>query len=97
MEKNVVVKQKNNLPMKAPHLYSHARHFCVISDSALKFDKQINSVVKGCYFHLQNTAKLKPLLSFNDLKTVTNTLISSGLDYCNALYLGASHPCLACN
>lgn len=87
----------NLLGPLAPYLHSHARNLGVIFDSALKFDKQINSVVKGCFFHLRNIAKLKPLLSFNDLKTVTNTLISSGLDYCNALYLGASHPCLACN
>ena len=85
----------NLLGPLAPYLHSHARNLGVIFDSALKFDKQINSVVKGCYFHLRNIAKLKPLLSFNNLKTVTTALISPHLDYCNALYLSVSQSSLS--
>ena len=62
-------------------LHIHARSLGVIFDSALTFDKQINSVVKGCYFQLRNIAKLKSILSHNDMKTVTTALISSRLDY----------------
>ena len=68
----------------SPYLHSHARNLAVIFDSALKFDKKklilLSKVV--CYFHLRNIATLKPLLSFNDLKTVTTALISSRLNYC---------------
>ena len=67
----------NHLGPLVLNLHTHARNLGVIFDPAVKFDKQINSVVKGCFFQLRNIAKLKPFLSFHDLKTVTNALISS--------------------
>jgi len=38
---------------------SFVKNLCVLFDSGLKFDKQINSVVKSCFFHLQRLAKVK--------------------------------------
>ncbi len=37
-------------------------------DDGLKFDRQINSVVKACFFQLRLLSKAKPFLSFKDLK-----------------------------
>ncbi len=67
---------------------SHARNLGVIFDPALKFDKQINSVVKSAFFQLRMIAKIKSFISFKDLETVIHAFISSRLDYCNSLYLG---------
>lgn len=39
--------------------------------------------------------KLKSVLSFTDLKTVINAVVTSRLDYCNALYLGISQTSLS--
>ncbi len=39
------------------------RNLRVLFDSSLKFDKQINSVVRSCFFHLRRLAKFKTLLS----------------------------------
>ncbi len=66
---------------------SRARNLGVIFDPALKFDKQINSVVKSAFFQLRMIAKIKYFISFKDLETVMS-FISSRLDYCNSLYLG---------
>lgn len=52
-------------------------------DSGLKFDKQINAVVKSCFFHLQRLAKVKPLRSHRNSETVIYVFISSCPDYCN--------------
>ncbi len=69
---------------------SHARNLGVIFDPALKFDKQINSVVKSAFFQLRMIAKMKSFISFKDLETVIHACISSRLDYCNSLYLGVA-------
>lgn len=82
MEKECLLLNNNLQP-----LISNARNLGVIFNSALKYDGQINSAVKGCYFQLRNTSKLKSTLSFNNKKTVTATLISSRWGHCSSLYL----------
>lgn len=67
----------------------------VISDSEQKFDRQINTVVKGCFYQLRGIAILKSFLNFKDLETVIHAFISSRLDYCNSLYFGLSTNLLA--
>lgn len=74
----------------------HGRNPGVIFDSELKFHKQINSVVKGCYFHVRNIAKLKSILSLNNMKIITTAFGSSRLDYCNSPYLGVGQSPLSC-
>ncbi len=64
-------------------------------DPSLKFDKQINSVVKSAFFQFRMIAKIKSFLSFKDLETVIHAFISSRLDYCNSLYLGVAESCLS--
>ena len=68
----------------------------VIFDSAFKFDKQLNAVVKGSFFQLRTLAKIKSFLSPKDLEKVIHAFISSRLDYCNSLYTGISHSSLSC-
>ncbi len=68
----------------------------IIFDLALKFDKQINSVVKSAFFSLGWTkAKVKTFLSFKDLDTVIHAFISIRLFYCNSLYLQMTQSCLS--
>lgn len=63
------------------NLHVHARNLGVIFNSALNFNKQINSVTKGCNFQLWNFSKLKSTLSLNSIKAVGTTLISTRLVY----------------
>jgi len=47
------------------------------------FDKQINTVVKSCFF--------QPFLSQRNFETIIHPFISSCLDYCNSIYCGINH------
>ncbi len=46
-------------------------------DRELKFDKQINNVVKSCFFNLRLLVKVKTFLSANDLEKLINAFIFS--------------------
>ena len=59
-------------------------------DSDFKLDKQISAVTKSCFFQLRQLAKIKPFLSRRHFETVVDAYITSRLDYCNSLYIGAS-------
>ncbi len=64
------------------------RNLGVLFDFSLKFDKQINSVVRSCFFHLRRLAKVKTLLSTQTFEKVIHAFVTSRLDYCNSLYYG---------
>ncbi|KAI2648195.1 putative RNA-directed DNA polymerase from transposon BS [Labeo rohita] len=67
---------------------SCVKNLGVLFDSALKFDRQINLVVKSCFYQLRALAKVKTFLSFKHFETAIHAFISFRLDYCNSLYLG---------
>lgn len=48
----------------------------------------IKYLCKTCFFHLRNTAKLHPTLSFPDAEKLVHAFISSRLDYYNTLLIG---------
>jgi len=64
-------------------------------DSDFKFAKQMNAVVKSCFYHLRLLAKVKLFLSFNSFEQAIHAFISSRLDYCNALYTGINQNALS--
>src|SRR4029434_10832193 len=66
-----------------------------LTDSAFKFDKQVNAVVKASFYLLGTNAKIKSCISPKDLEKVIHDFISSRLDYCNSLYTGISHSSLS--
>ncbi len=47
-----------------------ATNLGVKTDSELKMDKQINSVVRSSFFQLTQLSKVKPFLSFGDFERV---------------------------
>ncbi|KAK0145058.1 hypothetical protein N1851_016060 [Merluccius polli] len=76
-------------------LSSTVRNLGVTFDSHLRFDKQINNVVRTSFFQLRLLAKVKMFLSRHDLEKATHALIHSRLDYCNALYASVSQSSLS--
>lgn len=72
----------------------HVNNLGMIFDSALKFDKQINNVVRKSFFKLSMISKIKPFLSQKDLEKVIHAFIVSRLDYCNSLYYGIQNKVL---
>ena len=67
---------------------SMVKNLGVIFDNSLKFDKQVNAVVRSGFFQLRILTKVKSFLSFEDLERVMHAFVTSRLDYCNALYAG---------
>ena len=74
---------------------THVKNLGVIFNSALKFDNQVNAVVKASFFQLRTIAKIKSFLSPKDLEKVIHAFISSWLDYCNSLFTGIIHSSLS--
>lgn len=56
-------------------------------DPTLKLDRQVNVVVKSCFFHLRWS---RLFFSKHNLETVIHALITSPLDYCNVLFFRIS-------
>ncbi len=67
----------------------------MVFDEHLKFDRQINSVVKSSFFQLRLLSKAKSFLSYKNLEKVIHAFITSKLDYCNSLYTGISQTALS--
>uniref|UniRef100_A0A8C1RU53 Reverse transcriptase domain-containing protein n=1 Tax=Cyprinus carpio TaxID=7962 RepID=A0A8C1RU53_CYPCA len=61
-----------------PYSTTCVRNLGVLLDNSLKFDKQ----------------KVKPFLSGKNLETVMHAFVTSRLDFCNSLYIGASQTCV---
>ncbi len=78
----------------APFRKSVVKNLGVQFDVSLKFDKQINSVVKSCFFHLRLLAKVKPFLSTSNFEKLIHAFIFVRLYYCNSLYAGVSQSLL---
>ena len=51
-------------------------------------ESQVASVVRTTFYHLRRVAQLRPYLDVGALTTLVRALVISGLDYCNALYVG---------
>ena len=57
-------------------------------DSGLTLEKQVNAISKSCFYHIRNIGKVKQYI-INDACTVlVQALVTSRLDYGNALLQG---------
>src|SRR4029434_2919391 len=62
-----------------------ARNLGVIIDEQLTYTDRIASVSRSCSFAQFNICKIKPYLNQYATQLLVQTLVSSRLDYCNAL------------
>lgn len=67
---------------------NQVRNLGVIIDSDLKFDSHLKSVTKSAYYHLKNIARIKGLLTQQDMEKLMHAFIFSRLDYCNGIFTG---------
>lgn len=67
---------------------SQVRQLGIILDFDLNFNSHIKSVTSSVYYHLKNTARVRGIMSKQNLVRLTHAFISSRLDYCNGLFTG---------
>lgn len=79
---------RGNLDPLIPFTKTQVKNLGVLFDTELKFDKQINAVVKWSFFQFITVSKFKSFLMESDFEKVIHAFISNRLDYCNALYTG---------
>ena len=66
----------------------------VLLDKHLTMEKQINATVRSCYFNIRNIGKIRKYIDEDACKTLVQSLVTSRLDYANALYAGLPHSVL---
>ena len=64
-------------------------------DAALSMDSHVCAVAKSCYFQIRNIGRIRHLIDEETCKTLIHALVTSRLDYANALLVGL--PCSATN
>ncbi len=69
---------------------SSVRNLGVLFDSNLSFDSHVSSICKTALFHHKNISKLRPMLSMSNAEMLIHAVMTSRLDYCNALIGGCS-------
>ena len=61
------------------------RNLGVIFDSDFSFHKHISNICKSCFYHIRDLRRMRRHLPLSTAKTISNSLITSRLDYCNSL------------
>lgn len=64
-------------------------------DKTLSMQKQISSVSRSCYHQIRNIGRIRPLITEGACKTLICALVTSRLDYANALLYGVNSNELA--
>jgi len=59
-------------------------------DSALSMHRHITEVVLSCNYHIRALRHIRPLLTPDVAKMLTHSIVTSGLDYANALLSGTT-------
>ena len=67
---------------------SSVKNLGVIFDNAMLLENQVNAITKSCYYHLRNIGSIRECLTDDACKTLINALVTSRLDYGNALLYG---------
>ncbi|KAF7254778.1 hypothetical protein EYD10_00571, partial [Varanus komodoensis] len=64
------------------------RSLGVLLDPELSLEAQVTTVARSAFLQLRLIHQLHPYLEYDCLATVTHALVTSRLDFCNALYVG---------
>ncbi|XP_058011152.1 uncharacterized protein LOC131184144 [Ahaetulla prasina] len=64
------------------------RNLGVLLDERLSLEEHLTAVSRRAFYQVRLVRQLRPFLDRDALCTVTHALVTSRLDYCNALYMG---------
>ena len=70
---------------------SSFKNLGVVFDDLMTLENQINAITKSCYYHLRNIGAIRACLTEDACKTLINALVTSRLDYGNALLYGINN------
>ena len=71
-------------------LSKHIKTLGVAFDERLFFDKHVDSVCRGCYFHIRALRHVRSSMSRETADTVACAIARSRLGYCNSVLAGIS-------
>ena len=57
-------------------------------DTSLTMERQVNAISKACYYQIRNIGQIRRYITLDACKTLAHALITSRLDYSNALLYG---------
>ena len=60
----------------------------VILDKHMALEQHVSAILKRCYFHFKNIGYLSCFLNTDSRKMLVNALITSRIDYANAIIYG---------
>ncbi|KAF7238948.1 N-terminal EF-hand calcium-binding protein 3 [Varanus komodoensis] len=69
-------------------LRDKVRSLGVLLDPELSLEAQVTAVARSAFLQLRLIHQLHPYLEYDCLAKVTHALVTSRLDFCNALYMG---------
>ena len=85
----------SKLPQLSLHLGEHeilpsssVRNLGIVFDSCLSMDDHITSVIRSCSMHMRNISRIRQYLTLDATKSLIHALVTSRLDYGNALLYG---------
>jgi hypothetical protein len=64
------------------------RNLGAVLDNNMTLEKHINSVCRSCYGQLRQIGHIRKYLNTDATKSLVNSLVTSRMDYCNALLYG---------
>jgi len=67
---------------------SSVKNLGVYFDTSLTMERQVNAITKACYYHIRNIGHIRLYITLDASKTLAHALITSRLDYGNALMYG---------
>ena len=75
-------------------LSTKAKNIGVIMDSNVTMESQVSSICKSGFYYLTKIIEIRKYLHFKCAKILVHALVTSRLDYANALLYGISNTCL---
>ena len=62
----------------------------VVFDNTMSMTNQVTSLCKAAHFHLRNIGRIRKSITYEACEKLIHALITSQLDYCNAMLYGIS-------
>ena len=75
--------------------FSCVRNLGVFMDKTLSMEQQVCAVTKSCFHQIRNIGKIRPFITENACKTLVCSLVTSRLNYGNALLYGVNNCILS--